>query len=509
MRGEAASLKELDPSGRLYNEDLAPAAERKWKAYNFFAVWMSSIHNIGTYTFVAGLFTLGLNGWQVLASILIGTGILFVGMNWAGKMGQATGVPFPVMARISFGIWGANIPALIRAVIAICWYGIQTYLASMAVVVLLLRIDPDLKRFEEQSFLGLSYLGWACFILLWVLQLLVITRGMEAVRRFQDWAGPIIWVVMLAMAVWLFAAAGWNIPMDLSIHPLAGGDAFRGVLTGAFLLVATYATMLLNYCDFTRFAKSKRDVVRGNFWGIPVNFAAFAAISITMTIGTVVVFGDAITDPALIIAKVPDTTVLIIGALMFIVATIGVNVVLNFVSPAFDLANVWPKRITFKRGGLISAVLALLVMPWNLYSNPVVVNYFLGGLGAFLGPLFGIMAADYFLIRKGIVNIRELYRSDERGEYYYRRGINPRALAVFVPTAAVSAVLALVPAFAAAAPFSWPISVVASAFAYYFVARTTTARATAGRTTAGRATVGGSTRAAGDPDELAGELSLD
>lgn len=470
MSGEP-SLQQLDPSGRLYNEDLAPARERKWKAYNFFAVWMSAIHNIGTYTFVAGLFVLGLNGWQVLAAILIGTGILFVGMNWAGRMGQQTGVPFPVMARISFGIWGANVPALIRAVIAICWYGIQTYLASMAVVVLLLRIDPDLQRYQEQSFLGLSLLGWACFLLLWVLQLLVITRGMDAVRKFQDWAGPIIWVVMLAMALWLFALAGWNIPMDLSVHPLQGGEAFRGVLTGAFLLVATYATMLLNFCDFTRFAASAKAVVRGNFWGIPVNFAAFAAISITMTIGTVVVFGQAITDPALIIAKVPDTAVLVAGAVMFIVATIGVNVVLNFVSPAYDLANVWPKHITFKRGGMISAVLALLVMPWNLYSNPVVVNYFLGGLGAFLGPLFGIMAADYYLIRRGHVDIRELYRADESGQHFFRRGVNPKAIGVFVPTAALAAVLALVPAFADIAPFSWPIGVVLSAAAYYWAAR--------------------------------------
>lgn len=465
------SLARLDPTGRLYNEDLAPATERKWTSYSFFAVWMSAIHNIGTYTFVAGLFVIGLTGWQVLSAILLGTGILFFGMNWAGKMGQQTGVPFPVMARLSFGIWGANIPALIRAVIAICWYGIQTYLASTAVVVLLLRIDPNLQHWQDQSFLGLSLLGWACFVLLWVLQLLVITRGMEAVRRFQDWAGPIVWVVMLAMAVWLFSLADWNIPMSLSVKPMAGGDAVRGILTGAFLLVATYATMLLNYCDFTRFAKSERSVVVGNFWGIPVNFAAFAAISITMTIGTVVVFGHAIADPAMILAKVPNTFVLVVGAVMFIVATIGVNVVLNFVSPAYDLANVWPKRITFRRGGIISAVLALMVMPWNLYSNPVVVNYFLGGLGAFLGPLFGIMAADYFLIKRGVINIRDLYRSDDTGEYFFRQGFNPKAIAVFVPTATVAAVIALVPALSAMAAFAWPIGLVTAGVAYFLAMR--------------------------------------
>jgi NCS1 family nucleobase:cation symporter-1 len=461
------ALAALDPSGRLFNEDLAPAAERHWTSYSFFAVWMSAIHNSGTYTFVAGLFVLGLTGWQVLGSILLGTAILFFGMNWAGRMGQRTGVPFPVMARISFGVWGANIPALIRAVIAICWYGIQTYLASTAVVVLLLRIDPALQPWQDQSFLGLSYLGWGCFILLWVLQLAVITRGMEAVRRFQDWAGPIVWVVMLAMAVWLFALADWHIPMDLSVKPLSGGEVWRGVLTGAFLLVATYATMLLNYCDFTRFAKSERSVVVGNFWGIPVNFAAFAAIGITMTIGTVVVFGQAITDPALILARVPSTFVLAVGAILFIVATIGVNVVLNFVSPAYDLANVWPKRITFRRGGIISAVLALLVMPWNLYSNPVVVNYFLGGLGAFLGPLFGIMAVDYFLIHRGAIDVRSLYRSDAAGRYHFDHGVNRRAIAVFVPSAAVSTAIALLPAFAPIAALAWPIGLVVAGAAYF------------------------------------------
>ncbi|CAM2170985.1 Allantoin permease [Paraburkholderia sacchari] len=480
MEGQNRKLAELDPTGRLYNDDLAPATERKWTSYSFFAVWMSAIHNIGTYTFVAGLFVLGMTGWQVLASILIGTGILFFGMNWAGRMGQQTGVPFPVMARLSFGIWGANVPALIRAIIAICWYGIQTYLASTAVVVLLLRINPGLQHLEDQSLLGLSYLGWICFVSLWVMQLLVITRGMEAVRRFQDWAGPIVWVVMLTMAVWLFAMADWHLPMNLSVKPLSGSGVVQGILTGAFLLVSTYATMLLNYCDFTRFAKSERAVIVGNFWGIPINFAAFAAISITMTVGTVVVFGKAITDPALILARVPNTFVLVVGALMFIVATIGVNVVLNFVSPAYDLANVWPKRITFRRGGIISAVLALVVMPWNLYSNPVVVNYFLGGLGAFLGPLFGIMAADYFLIRRGVVKLEDLYRSDENGEYFYRNGVNPKALAVFVPTAGAAVAVALLPALSAIAAFAWPIGFVAAGVAYFAAMGGAGARANAG-----------------------------
>ncbi|MEU6661996.1 NCS1 family nucleobase:cation symporter-1 [Streptomyces sp. NPDC046821] len=465
------TLEDLDPSGRLYNEDLAPAKHQSWRSYNFFAIWMSAIHNIGTYTFVAGLFVLGLTGWQVLISLLIGIVVLFTGMNLAGQIGVRTGVPFPVVARMSFGVWGANLPALIRAVIAIAWYGIQTYLASLAVVVLLLRLDPGLEHWQRQSFLGLSLLGWACFLLLWVLQLTVITRGMEAVRKFQDWAGPAIWVVMLGMALWLFIQAHGHIDMNLSIHPLSGGHATRLILSGAFLLVATYATMLLNYTDFSRFARDQRTVVRGNFWGIPVNFILFALVSICVTVGSLTVFGKAITDPALIIAKVPNTFVLIVGAIMFIIATVGVNVVLNFVSPAYDLANVWPKHITFKRGGLISAVLALVVLPWKLYDNPVVVNYFLGGLGALLGPLFGIMMVDWHVVKRQQVRVEHLYRADAAAEYHYTNGVNRRALAVFIPTALVSAVVALVPAFSSVAAFSWPIGVILSAVAYAQVMR--------------------------------------
>ncbi|MFF2507563.1 NCS1 family nucleobase:cation symporter-1 [Streptomyces sp. NPDC058067] len=461
-----AALTESDPSGRLYNEDLAPASERNWRGYSFFAMWMSAIHNIGTYTFVAGLFVLGLTGWQVLLSLSIGIAVLYVGMNLSGQIGVRTGVPFPVVARMSFGVWGANLPALIRAVIAIAWYGIQTYLASLAVVVLLLRLDPGLERWQRQEFLGLSLLGWACFLLLWVLQLSVVTRGMEAVRRFQDWAGPAIWVVMLGMAVWLVVEAHGHIPMNLSMHPLSAGEATRLIFSGAFLLVATYATMLLNYTDFSRFARDQRTVVRGNFWGIPINFALFAVVSICVTVGSLTVFGEAITDPALIIARVPNTVVLVAGAVMFIIATVGVNVVLNFVSPAYDLANVWPKHITFKRGGLISAVLALVVLPWKLYANPLVVNYFLGGLGALLGPLFGIMMVDWYLIRRQRVRVEALYQADPSAEFHYTRGVNRRAVAVFVPTAAVSAVIALLPAFSDVAALSWPLGVLLSAVVY-------------------------------------------
>lgn len=468
-----AAAAEADPdrpiSSRLYNADLAPPTKRRWKTYSIFALWMNDVHNIGNYTFAAGLFAIGLGAVPSFFALLIGILVVFWGMNLMGYMGQKTGVPFPVMSRIAFGIHGAQIPAMLRAVIAIAWYGIQTYLASIAVVVLALRIAPSLEPMTQSSFLGLSHLGWICFISLWAVQLLILSFGMEVVRKFQDWAGPIVWVVMLVMAVWMLVLVGseisWTPPDALS-----GVAMWREMLGAAGLTISIYGTLMLNFCDFSRFAPDRKSIRRGNFWGLPINFTAFAMVSIIVTAGSYAMFGEIITDPAHIIAKVPNTFVLVIGALMFAVATMGVNIVANFVSPAYDLANLAPKYISFRTGGIISAVAAVVVLPWNLYSSPAVVNYFLGGLGALLGPLFGVMIVDYWLLRRARINIPDLYTEHPDGEYIYRRGFNPRALAAFVPASALGVIIALVPVFEPLAPFSWFIGALGAAVLYYLVA---------------------------------------
>jgi NCS1 family nucleobase:cation symporter-1 len=454
------------PDPRLWNEDLAPAKDRRWKVYDIFALWMSDVHNLGNYTFAAGLFVLGLSAWQVFTALLFGFVIIYLGMNLMGRIGQRTGVPFPVVARLSFGTFGANLPALIRAVIAIFWYGIQTYLASVAITLLVLTIDPGLKPLTEHGFLGLHALGWICFIALWAAQALILTRGMESIRKFQDWCGPAIWVVMIALAVWILAAAHWNISFTSSPKQLSTGEQIRQWFGAAGLILATYGTLMLNFCDFSRNAPDQKTVRRGNFWGLPINSTAFALLSVVVTAGSMQVFGEAITDPAELLSKVHNTPVLVIGALTFAVATMGVNIVANFVSPAYDLANIWPKRITFTIGGMISAVAALCVLPWKLYSSPTVVNYFLGGLGAFLGPLFGIMIVDYYLIRRGKVDVAQLFVD---GGIHPR--VNPRALVTFFPTATLAAVIALVPFFAPAAPYSWFIGTASSALLYFAVSR--------------------------------------
>ncbi|WP_381563806.1 NCS1 family nucleobase:cation symporter-1 [Streptomyces eurythermus] len=465
--GAAASV----PDPRLVNEDLAPAKQRNWKVFDLFALWMSDVHNLGNYTFAAGLLVLGLNVWQVLTSLLVGFVLIYVGMNGMGRIGQRHGVPFPVVSRIGFGVWGANIPALIRAVIAIMWYGIQTYLASVAVNVMLLAAWPGLESLTRPSFLGLDALGWISFVSLWLLQALIIGRGMEAVRRFQDFCGPAIWLVMIALAVWVLAEAHWHIPLTATPHPVSAGEQWRQWFGAIGLILATYGTLMLNFCDFSRFAPDHRTIRRGNFWGLPVNSTAFVVVSVIVTAGSLEAFGEAITDPAELVARVGNTWVLVVAALTFAIATMGVNIVANFVSPAYDLANVWPRRITFKAGGMISTVAALVVTPWNLFSNPTVVNYFLGGLGAFLGPLFGVIMVDYYWVKRGRIDVDALFDARPGSPYHYRKGVNPKALWAFLPAAAVAAVLALVRSFGAVSPYSWFIGTALAAGLYAALCR--------------------------------------
>lgn len=434
-------------------------------------MWMADVHSIGGYTFAAGLFFLGLAGWEVFLALLAGITAVYFLMNLTGLAGQRNGIPYPVLARISFGVFGANIPALIRAIIAIFWYGIQTWLASVAVVILLLRIFPGLEPYTQNSILGLSTLGWICFLALWGAQLFVLRHGMETVRRFVDWAGPAIYVAMFALAIWILIEAGGKIDFSLGSKDLSAGGAVLAFFTAASLVVAYFSTLLLNFCDFSRFSPSERMVKVGNFWGLPVNFTAFSLVTVIVTAGSVAVYGKAITDPVQLVAKIPNTFVLIVGAVTFAVATVGINIVANFVSPAYDLSNVAPKYIDFKRGGLITALLALLVTPWNIYSSPVAVNYFLGGLGAFLGPLFGILMVDYYLVRRGQVDVEALYRAGESEPYWYQGGVNRLAVGVFVISAAVAALIALVPAFSALAPFSWFVGAGLSGAMYWALAR--------------------------------------
>jgi len=415
----------------LYNEDLAPAKDRRWGAFSIFNVWTSDVHSLWGYYLAASLFLLCGSFLNFIIAIGLGSLVIFVLMNLVGYAGVKTGVPYPVLARSSFGIWGANVPALVRAIVACFWYGAQTAAASGAIVALLIRSDSLMEFHKSTHVLGHSGLEVICFVGIWALQLLIIQKGMETVRKFQDWAGPAVWVMMLILAIWLVVKAGGfsfshTIPMDALLEKTkdAGVPGTPGSFGSLCAVGATWVTyfaaLYLNFCDFSRYARDKDAVRVGNLWGLPVNLIAFSLVAGVTTIAGFQVYGEVLLHPDQISAKFDSWFLALVAALTFAVATLGINVVANFVSPAFDFANVFPKVITFKRGGYIAAVIALILYPFAPWEGNAA--SFVNAIGATMGPLLGVILVDYYLLRKGNLNVAALYQ--ENGEFRFQGGWN-------------------------------------------------------------------------------------
>ncbi|GAB1333181.1 NCS1 family nucleobase:cation symporter-1 [Streptomyces sp. NPDC093260] len=470
-RSSAGTTADPATSSALYTYDLAPTKRegRRWGAYNVFTLWANDVHSLGNYAFAIGLFALGLNVWGILAAFALASVLLFGLLTLSGFMGHKTGVPFPVMSRIAFGIKGAKIPAAVRGAVAVTWFGIQTYLASAVLSTLLVAMFPSLDRLHHNSVLGQSTLGWFTFLALWALQVLIVSYGMQMIRRYMAFAAPTTLITMCALAVWMFVRAGGSVSLSDGA-PLTGGAMWLQILQAAALWVVIYGTFVLNFCDFTRSAKSRGSIVRGNVIGIPLNMLFFAGIVAVLSGAQFKLDGQVITSPTDIVRTIPSMALLAVASLALIALTVAVNLLANFVAPIYALVNLFPRRLDFRRAGLVSAVIGLVITPWNLYNSPVVVNYFLGGLGALLGPLFGVIMADYWLLRRSRVNVPHLYTEAADAEYHYHRGYNPRAVAAFLPSAAIAVVVALVPFFHAAAGFSWFIGALLAAAVYTAVA---------------------------------------
>ncbi|MET8145896.1 NCS1 family nucleobase:cation symporter-1 [Sphaerisporangium sp. NPDC005288] len=434
---------------RLANEDLAPLRHQNWSSYNIFAFWMSDVHSVGGYVTAGSLFALGLASWQVLFALVAGIVIVNVFCNLVAKPSQMTGVPYPVINRAIFGVLGANIPAVVRGLIAIAWYGVQTYLASQALIIIFLKFWPAtaaLNDVREYGFLGLPALGYICYAILWVAQAAVFWKGMEAIRRFIDWAGPAVYVVMLVLAVYLVSRAGWrNISLDLSQGEVLGfGESFPVMLGAIALVVSYFSGPMLNFGDFSRYGRSFAAVKRGNLLGLPVNFLFFSILTVITASATVPVFGELITDPIHTVQRIDTPFAILLGGLTFVIATVGINIVANFISPAFDFSNVNPRRISWRTGGMIAAVGSVLLTPWNWYGNPDAIHYTLGLLGALIGPLFGILIAGYYVCSRQRVWVDELFTLDRGGRYWFRGGYNPNAVwaTVAAGVPAIASVLA-------------------------------------------------------------------
>jgi nucleobase:cation symporter-1, NCS1 family len=422
-------------SPALYNEDLAPAKVRNWGPFSIFNVWTSDVHSLWGYYLAASLFLFCGSLVNFLLAIGIGSLIIYFLMSMVGVAGVRTGVPFPVLARASFGIWGANFPAIVRAIVACFWYGAQTAAASGAIVALLIRNESMLAFHQSSHVLSHSTLEVICYVVIWALQLLIIQRGMETVRKFQDWAGPAVWVMMLILAIYLVIKAGGislygDIPMDVLLEKTkdAGVPGVPGsveaLMAVAAIWVTYFAALYLNFCDFSRYAPDERSLRIGNIWGLPVNLILFSLVAGITTMAAFQVYGEVLLHPDQISAKFESWFLALLAAVTFAVATLGINVVANFVSPAFDFANVFPRHINFKRGGYIAALIALMLYPFAPWEGGAA--HFVNMVGATMGPIFGVMMVDYYMIRKGWLNVEDLYR--ETGEYRFQGGWHVNAL---------------------------------------------------------------------------------
>ncbi|CAD7042839.1 nitrate reductase [Pseudorhizobium endolithicum] len=448
-----------NPSPSLYNEDLAPAEERKWGAFSIFNVWTSDVHSLWGYYLAASLFLLCGSFVNFVLAIGIGSLVIFFLMTLVGNAGVRTGVPFPVLARASFGTFGANVPAIVRAIVACFWYGAQTAAASGAIVALLIRDEGMLAFHQNSHMLGHSTLEVICYVVVWGLQLLIIQRGMETVRKFQDWAGPAVWVMMLILAVYLVIKSGTfsfgsEIPRDVLIEKTkdAGIPYEPGTLAALAAVAATwityFAALYLNFCDFSRYAKDEKTLRKGNLWGLPINLLAFCLVAGVTTTAAYTVYGEVLLHPDQISAKFESWFLALLAALTFAVATLGINVVANFVSPAFDFANVFPRRINFKRGGYIAALIALVLYPFAPWETGAA--NFVNFIGSTMGPIFGVMMVDYYLIRKSRLDVAALY--DENGEFRFRNGWHGNAFIAFAVGALFSSIL---PTFTSVLPDWW------------------------------------------------------
>ncbi|WP_417617669.1 NCS1 family nucleobase:cation symporter-1 [Oceanisphaera sp.] len=469
MDDRLLEVKSRDPL--LYNEDLAPIKhkDRSWGWFEIFNVWSNDIQSLFGYSLAASLFlTYGLNGWAVMGAIILAGFIVMVLVNLTGKPSVKYGIPFPVLIRSSMGIRGANLPAMLRAIVGIFWYGVQTYFASTAVTLLLTALwGPS----EGAGFLGLSATAWLSFVIVWLFQILLFWQGIDKIKTFLNLAGPLVYLVMVILMIIVWVKAGDQlIPAVSTIFSSAGtregGDlaAFSAIVG---TMVAYFAAVVINFGDFTRFVRSEREMKVGNLVGLPLNVAFFSFIALIITAGTLVLFGEALTNPADIIERVDSLPLTIVAALTFFAATVGINLVANFIPPAYDLANLFPKMISFRIGGLITAIIAFFVGAfWVSFISQIGIPGFVNALGAIVAPFYGIIVVDYYLVKRQQLDMEQLFSSAPTGAYYYRGGWNVKALLAFAMAATFSISTVLLPSLADLNGYGWLIGAALGGFFY-------------------------------------------
>jgi len=427
------ALDSPDPS--LINEDIAPtpASGRTWTVWNLAALWIGMVVCVPTYMLAGGLIELGMSWWQAVLTVLLGNLLVLLPMLANGHPGTKYGIPFPVLARASFGVRGAHVAAVLRGLVACGWFGIQTWIGGAAIYRLLGALVGRELGGRDWPVLGINGVELACFLTFWVLQVVVLWRGIESIKILESWAAPFLIVMGLALLGWAWWQADGLGPMLSAPSQFAPGGPKEGQFLSAFFpgltaMVGFWATLSLNIPDFTRYARDQRSQMLGQALGLPLFMTLFAFIGVAVTSATVVIFGEAIPDPTVLLGRLGGGLAVIVSLLALTVATLSTNLAANVVSPANALVNLAPERVSFRTGAMVTAGLGVVMFPWKLIeSTDGYIFTWLIGYSALLGPIGGILIVDYFLLRRTELDLEGLYW--QGGPYRYRAGIHPAAIA--------------------------------------------------------------------------------
>jgi len=417
----------------LWNHDLAPTGpeQRTWRWYHFTALWIGMVVAVPTWMLASGLIEQGMSALQATATVLLGNVIILVPMLLIGHPGARYGVPFAVLVRAPFGTVGARLPALARALVACGWYGIQTWIGGEALLTLLgIFLGKDLRG-AVLPVVDIGFGQLLAFLVFWGVQLLFVRKGLLTIRRLETWTAPLKLLACVGLVWWAVSAAGGLGPIFSAPSAFGPGGPKEGQFWAVFLptltaMVGFWGTLALNIPDFTRFAHSQRDQAIGQTLGLPPTMGLIALISVMTTSATVVIYGKAIWDPVALAGTLSGPFVLL-GLIVIAVDTVSCNIAANLVCSAYDFASIWPARIDYRRGALITAAIGLFMMPWKLLeSTQGYIFTWLTGYGALLGPIAGILIADYWLVRGTKLDLDSLYSS--HGRYSYGNGWNGKAL---------------------------------------------------------------------------------
>ena len=409
-----------DPS--IYNRDLAPvlAERRTWGLFSYFSLWVAMSVCIPTYMLASGLIAGGMDWKQAIGTILLGNLIVLIPMLLNAHAGAKYGIPFPVFVRASFGVRGANVPAILRALVACGWFGIQCWIGGQAI--------HSMTGLLWPSFGAWSASVWICFFAFWLLNMVVIWRGIETIRFLEIAGAPFMLAVGVLMLWWVTNKAGGMGPVLASPSKFhSTGDFLRFFIPSLTAMVGFWATVALNIPDFTRYARSQKAQMLGQALGLPSAMTLYSFIGVAVTSASVVLFGEAVWDPVALVVRFKQPVAAFVALVAILLATLNTNVAANVVSPSNDFSNLNPRLISFRTGGLITGIVGVLMMPWKLLSDyGAYIFGWLVGYSGLLGPVAGVMIADYFIVRKRRLAVDDLYR--RCGIYEYRSGFNPKGL---------------------------------------------------------------------------------